>query len=48
MAASVVRDEELGIAGLFFATPLRKRPYLLGRFAGSILARLDQSGELPI
>ncbi|HVI00911.1 MAG TPA: ABC transporter permease, partial [Enhygromyxa sp.] len=38
VAASVVRDEELGIAGLFYATPLRKVPYLLGRFSGSMLA----------
>lgn len=38
VAASVVRDEEYGIAGLFYATPLRKLPYLLGRFSGSLLA----------
>lgn len=38
VAPAVVRDEELGIAGLFYATPLRKVPYLLGRFTGSMLA----------
>jgi ABC-2 type transport system permease protein len=38
VAASVVRDNEYNIDGLFFATPLRKLPYLLGRFSGSMLA----------
>jgi ABC-2 type transport system permease protein len=38
VAASVVRDNEFNIDGLFFATPLRKLPYLLGRFSGSMLA----------
>ncbi|PRP93651.1 ABC transporter permease/M1 family aminopeptidase [Enhygromyxa salina] len=38
VAAAVNRDHEHGIQGLFFATPLRKLPYLLGRFGGSLLA----------
>jgi ABC-type transport system involved in multi-copper enzyme maturation permease subunit len=38
VAGSVNRDHEYGIQGLFFATPLRKCPYLLGRFCGSMLA----------
>ncbi|KIG15653.1 putative membrane protein [Enhygromyxa salina] len=38
VAAAVNRDHEYGIQGLFFATPLRKGPYLLGRFGGSLLA----------
>jgi ABC-type transport system involved in multi-copper enzyme maturation permease subunit len=38
VAAAVVRDHEYGTDLLFFATPLRKIPYLLGRFTGSLLA----------
>lgn len=38
VAGSVNRDLEYGASELFFATPLRKLPYLLGRFWGSILA----------
>lgn len=38
VAASVIRDEEYGVDGLLFATPLRKAPYLLGRFGGAMAA----------
>jgi ABC-2 type transport system permease protein len=38
VAPSVNRDHEFGIQGLFLTTPLRKLPYLLGRFSGSLLA----------
>ncbi|NVB36330.1 hypothetical protein G6O69_00710 [Pseudenhygromyxa sp. WMMC2535] len=38
VSASVNRDADYGIQGLFFASPLRKLPYLLGRFSGSMLA----------
>jgi ABC-2 type transport system permease protein len=38
VASAVNRDHEYGIQGLFFATPLRKGPYLLGRFCGAMLA----------
>src|SRR5690606_9373852 len=38
VAAAVNRDHEYGASQLFFATPLRKVPYLLGRFCGSMLA----------
>ena len=38
VAAAVNRDHDFGASGLFFATPLRKLPYLLGRFSGSMLA----------
>ena len=38
VSAAVNRDSEYGIQGLFFATPLRKGPYLFGRFAGAMLA----------
>jgi ABC-2 type transport system permease protein len=38
VASAVNRDHEYGSQGLFFATPLGKLPYLLGRFGGSMLA----------
>ncbi len=38
VASAVNRDHEYGVQGLFFATPLAKLPYLLGRFCGSMLA----------
>jgi len=38
VAPAVNRDADYGIQGLFFATPLGKTPYLLGRFCGSLLA----------
>jgi ABC-2 type transport system permease protein len=38
VASAVNRDHEFGIQGLFFATPLRKGPYVLGRFCGAMLA----------
>ena len=38
VASAVNRDHEFGISGLFFATPLKKVPYLLGRFSGAMLA----------
>ncbi|NJL56241.1 hypothetical protein HC928_14485 [bacterium] len=38
VAAAVIRDHEYGAASLFLATPLRKLPYLLGRFCGALLA----------
>lgn len=38
VAASVIRDDEYGAQHLFLSTPLRKGPYLFGRFGGSLLA----------
>ena len=38
VASAVNRDHEYGSQSLFFATPLRKVPYLLGRFGGSMSA----------
>lgn len=35
VANAVLRDWEQGTDGLFFTTPVRKRDYLLGRFAGA-------------
>lgn len=34
---AALRDFDLGTDALFFSSPIRKRDYLLGRFAGSIL-----------
>ena len=41
MAGSVLRDTELGIADMIFATPMRKRDYLFGRFAAGLVACLS-------
>ena len=38
VSAAVIRDDEFGVQGLFFSTPLRKVPYLLGRFSGAMIA----------
>lgn len=38
VAAAIVRDHEYGVTQLFYATPLRKVPYLLGRYCGSLAA----------
>jgi ABC-type transport system involved in multi-copper enzyme maturation permease subunit len=38
VAGTVLRDAEQRTAEMFFATPLKKRDYLAGRFAGAIAA----------
>jgi len=38
IAGSVLRDGEVGISDMLFATPMRKRDYLVGRFAAGLLA----------
>jgi len=40
VAGGALRDFEQRTAELFFATPMRKRDYLLGRFGGGFLASL--------
>src|SRR5690606_37804548 len=40
VAGIALRDFELRAAELFFATPMKKRDYLLGRFGGGFLASL--------
>ena len=40
LANAVLRDQESGTQELFFSTPIRKRDYLLGRFAGAFLVAL--------
>ncbi len=40
VANSVLRDQETGTQELFFSTPIRKRDYLIGRFAGAFIAAL--------
>jgi ABC-2 type transport system permease protein len=37
VAGAVLRDEEHGTAGLLFTTRVRKRDYVLGRFAGAFI-----------
>ena len=38
IAGAVLRDSEAGIADMLFATPMRKRDYLLGRFGAGLLS----------
>ncbi|MGH8854878.1 MAG: hypothetical protein ACREWI_11425, partial [Telluria sp.] len=38
IAGSVLRDSEVGISDMLFATPMRKRDYLVGRFGAGLLA----------
>src|SRR3546814_11720101 len=38
VAGIAIRDFEQRTAELFFATPMKKRDYLLGRFGGGVLA----------
>lgn len=38
IAGSVLRDSEVGISDMLFATPMKKRDYLVGRFAAGLLA----------
>ena len=40
VASPVLRDRETGTHELFFATPIRKRDYLVGRFAGALAVAL--------
>jgi hypothetical protein len=40
IAGTVLRDSEVGISDMLFATPMRKRDYLIGRFAAGLVACL--------
>ncbi|MEG2030322.1 MAG: M1 family aminopeptidase [Janthinobacterium sp.] len=40
IAGAVLRDSEFGMADMLFATPMRKRDYLFGRFAAGFIACL--------
>jgi hypothetical protein len=40
IAGTVLRDSEVGISDMLFATPMKKRDYLVGRFAAGLLACL--------
>jgi ABC-type transport system involved in multi-copper enzyme maturation permease subunit len=40
MAGTVLRDSEVGISDMLFATPMKKHDYLVGRFAAGLLACL--------
>ncbi len=38
IAGAVLRDSDIGISDMLFATPMRKRDYLIGRFGAGLLA----------
>jgi len=38
IAGAVLRDSEIGISDMLFATPMRKRDYLVGRFGAGMVA----------
>ena len=40
IAGSVLRDSEVGISDMLFATPMKKRDYLAGRFSAGLVACL--------
>jgi ABC-2 type transport system permease protein len=40
IAGAVLRDSEIGISDMIFATPMRKHDYLIGRFAAGLVACL--------
>jgi ABC-type transport system involved in multi-copper enzyme maturation permease subunit len=40
VSGALLRDFELGTADLFFSSPMRKRDFLIGRFAGALAASL--------
>lgn len=40
IAGAVLRDSEVGMADMLFATPMRKWDYLFGRFAAGFVACL--------
>jgi ABC-2 type transport system permease protein len=40
IAGAVLRDSEIGISDMLFATPMRKRDYLIGRFGAGLVACL--------
>jgi ABC-2 type transport system permease protein len=40
IAGSVLRDGDVGISDMLFATPMKKRDYLVGRFAAGLVACL--------
>ena len=40
IAGAVLRDSEIGISDMLFATPMRKRDYLVGRFGAGLVACL--------
>ncbi len=41
IAGAVLRDTEIGISDMIFATPMRKQDYLLGRFLAGLVACLS-------
>jgi ABC-type transport system involved in multi-copper enzyme maturation permease subunit len=41
IAGAVLRDVELGVSDMLFATPMKKRDYLIGRFVAGLVACLS-------
>ncbi|MES2317601.1 MAG: M1 family aminopeptidase [Pseudomonadota bacterium] len=48
IAGAVLRDKEVGIADMLFATPMRKLEYLFGRFFAGFLACLTIFGLITL
>ncbi|MCA1246894.1 M1 family aminopeptidase [Massilia sp. MS-15] len=48
IAGTVLRDSEVGISDMLFATPMKKRDYLVGRFAAGLLACLVIFGAIMV
>jgi len=48
IAGTVLRDSEVGISDMLFATPMKKRDYLVGRFAAGLLACLVIFGAVIV
>lgn len=48
IAGTVLRDSEVGISDMLFATPMKKRDYLVGRFAAGLLACLVIFGGIVV
>lgn len=48
VASVVLRDQETGFAPILYATPIRKRDYLIGRFAGAMAVALLLIAAVPL
>ena len=48
IAGAVLRDSEVGISDMLFATPMRKRDYLAGRFGAGMVACLFIFGVIAL
>ena len=48
IAGSVLRDADVGISDMLFATPMKKHDYLIGRFAAGLVACLAIFGVIVL